>query len=205
MIILKGSGKDVMNTTAMTRDDGVRVLDAADGLFYTHGIQAVGMHQIRDAAQIPLKRIYRVFPSKAELVEAYLRRRDHQARAALRAHTAAQPTPEARILSVFDWLHTWYQQPEFRGCAFNNAFGELGRSDAIGRAVRRHMNAIREHLHTLTADTTASDPGTLATQLHILVTGATSLAAIHSNPDPAFHARASAEALLQTLPTPSAS
>ncbi|QVQ54352.1 TetR/AcrR family transcriptional regulator [Spiractinospora alimapuensis] len=189
-----------MTTIAATRNDGVRVLDAADELFYAHGIQAVGMHQIRDASQIPLKRIYRVFPSKAELVEAYLRRRDHQARAALRAHTATPPTPERRILSVFDWLYTWYQLPEFRGCVFNNAFGELGGTDAIGRAVRKHMSAIREHLHTLAADTTAPDPAALAMQLHVLVCGATSLAAIHGDPTSALHARTNAEALLASLP-----
>ncbi|WP_433467455.1 TetR/AcrR family transcriptional regulator [Spirillospora sp. CA-128828] len=181
--------------TSSVEKDRVRVLDAADALFYAHGVQAVGMDRIRDAAQVPLKRLYRAFPSKAALVEAYLRRRDERARAALRAYTADRPTPEARVLAVFDWLYEWYQQPEFRGCAFNNAFGELGEdSESVAQAVADHMTAIHDYLRVLTAEITASE--TLAGQLHILISGATVLAAVHHTPEPARQARTAAQALL---------
>jgi AcrR family transcriptional regulator len=187
-----------MDTSATDR---TRVLEAADTLYYAHGIQSVGMDRIRDAAQVPLKRIYKEFPSKSVLVEAYLHRRDRQARDALRAHTATQPTAEARILSVFDWMHTWFQQPEFRGCPLTNAFGELGRDcDLVAQAVRDHMNAIREHLHTLAAETTTPDPEALSWRLHILVAGATSQAMIHDRPDTALQAKVAAESLLESLP-----
>ncbi len=199
MYVLKGYAErsPIMDTTT----DRARVLDAADTLFYAHGIQAVGMDRIRDAAQVPLKRLYRAFPSKAALVEAYLRRRDAQGRAALREYTDGFPDPKARILAVFDWLHGWYGQPEFRGCAFTNIYGELGEdSDPVYRAVRDHMDAVRDHLHALAADTASPDPRALAHQLHILLAGATSLAAIHHTPDPALQARATARALLDALP-----
>src|SRR5690242_6023198 len=52
------------------------LLDAAEELFYAHGIQAVGMDRIRERSQVPLKRLYRVFPAKEALVAAYLERRD---------------------------------------------------------------------------------------------------------------------------------
>ncbi len=183
-------------------DDRAQVLDAADTLFYDHGIQAVGMDRIRDAARVPLKRLYRVFPSKAELVEAYLRRRDVRAREALRAHTDRYAVPEERVLAVFDWLHGWYSMPDFRGCPFSNAFGELGRdSEPVAQAVRDHMNAVRDHLYTLAAETTSPDPDSLARQLHNLVAGATMLAAIHGTPESALHARESARVLLDALPT----
>ncbi|MFI0451353.1 TetR/AcrR family transcriptional regulator [Actinomadura sp. 6N118] len=178
--------------------DRVQVLDAADALFYAHGIQAVGMDRIRDAAQISLKRLYRAFPSKAALVEAYLRRRDEGARAALRAYTAGRPTPQASVLAVFDWLYEWYQQPEFRGCAFNNAFGELGEdSPSVAQAVSDHMTALRDHLRVLTAEMPASEA--LSAQLHILISGATVLAAVHHTPEPARQARDAAQALLNAM------
>ena len=59
-------------------DDPVReaILKAASELFYQRGIHAVGMDELRDRAGVTLKRIYAAFPSKADLVEAYLTWRD---------------------------------------------------------------------------------------------------------------------------------
>lgn len=69
-----------------------RLLDAAEALFYAEGVQAVGMDRIRTASGVPLKRLYRVFPAKDALVEAYLDRRDRRWMASLRAAvTAAGP------------------------------------------------------------------------------------------------------------------
>ena len=47
-------------------DDALReqVLDAADRLYYSRGVQAVGMDELRAAAGVPLKRLYRLFGSK---------------------------------------------------------------------------------------------------------------------------------------------
>ncbi|NGO73611.1 TetR/AcrR family transcriptional regulator, partial [Streptomyces boncukensis] len=118
-----------------------RVLRAADALFYAHGIQAVGMDRIRDAAGISLKRLYRCFPSKEDLVEAYLRTRDQWARGAL-AEYVAPYAPHDRLLAVFDWLHLWCSGRSgspFHGCAFIHAYGELGAgSERVGGAVRDH-------------------------------------------------------------------
>ncbi|WP_420158912.1 TetR/AcrR family transcriptional regulator [Nocardiopsis sp. CNT-189] len=181
--------------------DRARVLEAADALFYAHGIQAVGMDRIRDAARVPLKRLYRAFPSKTALVEAYLRYRDTRSRAALREHTDGVPDPRERILAVFDWLQAWCGQPEFRGCAFSNAYGELGEdADPVYRAVRDHMDAVGEQLHALAAATTAPDPDALARQLHILVAGTLSLSAVQQSSEPAVQARAAARAILEALP-----
>ncbi|WP_017593912.1 TetR/AcrR family transcriptional regulator [Nocardiopsis potens] len=184
-----------------TTTDRARVLEAADALFYAHGIQAVGMDRIRDAARLPLKRLYRAFPSKAALVEAYLRHRDSYSRAALREHTDGIADPRERILAVFDWLHAWCGQPEFRGCAFANAYGELGEgAEGVHRAVRDHMDAVSEQLYDLAAATTAPDPRALGRQLHILLAGTLSLAAVQRGSEPALQARAAARALLDALP-----
>lgn len=104
-----------------------RILDAAEKLFYDRGIQSVGMDELRTAAGVSLKRLYQCFPAKHDLVEAYLRRRDARWCASLGEYVAAHAdAPEARPLVVFDWLYTWFSDPDFRGCAFINSFGELG-------------------------------------------------------------------------------
>ena len=73
-------------TEDQARSDREALLDTAERLFYAHGIRAVGMDAIRAAAGLPLKRIYRLFPTKEDLVTAALARRDQRWRASLAAH-----------------------------------------------------------------------------------------------------------------------
>lgn len=99
---------------AMDDDDArTRLLDAAEALFYAHGVQAVGMDRIRAESQVPLKRLYRLFPAKETLVAAYLERRDARWTASLRTHVEAVAEPRERVAAVFDWLADWFAQPDF--------------------------------------------------------------------------------------------
>ncbi|GHH87759.1 TetR family transcriptional regulator [Streptomyces sulfonofaciens] len=183
----------------------VRLLDAAERLFYRRGIQAVGMDELRAAAGVSLKRLYQCFGSKQELVEAYLRRRDGRWRAALFAYVDEHSaTPEDRPLAVFDWLHAWCADPDFRGCAFINSFGELGAvSDGVAQAARDHKQAVHEHILDLTRALCVTDPVALAAQLLLLVDGAITTAAISGDPEAARHARHAAQILIAAATVPS--
>ncbi|MET7798679.1 TetR/AcrR family transcriptional regulator [Streptomyces decoyicus] len=175
-----------------------RILDAAEKLFYDRGIQSVGMDELRTAAGVSLKRLYQCFPAKHDLVEAYLRRRDTRWRASLGEYVAAHAdAPEVRPLVVFDWLHTWFSDPDFRGCAFINSFGELGAtSEGVGRVAREHKGALLAYLTDLVRAVPVAPPEALAGQLALLVDGAITTAAITGEPDAARRAGAAAEALL---------
>lgn len=178
-------------------DVETRILDAADALFYAHGVQAVGMDRIRDASGVPLKRLYQCFPSKGAIVEAYLRRRDSTARGALEEYAQTLPTPEERIVGTFEWLHTVVSEPGFRGCAFNNAFGELGpRSTAVTTVVQEHKAGLRRFFTRHVREFGAADPEGLTTQLLVLFDGAITVAAVTDNHAPALHARDAAATLL---------
>jgi AcrR family transcriptional regulator len=177
-----------------------RLLDTAEQLFYERGVQAVGMAELRTASGVSLKRLYQCFPSKNDLVEEYLRRRDDRWRAALRAHVDRHAgTAEGRLPAVFDWLESWFTEPGFRGCAFINAFGELGTvAEGVAGAARDHQHALREYLVDLVArDLAADDPTALADQLLLLIEGAIATAAISGRPAAARHARAAAETLIE--------
>ncbi|MEU3664920.1 TetR/AcrR family transcriptional regulator [Streptomyces virginiae] len=167
-----------------------RLLDAAEELFYRHGIQAVGMDRIRAASGVPLKRLYRLYPAKESLVTAYLERRDRHWTASLRASVAAS-SAQPPVLAVFDWLARWFSEPDFRGCAFLNAYGELG--TAAPEVVRVH----KAELHALLTEwAPATASPALADQLLVLVEGATAVAALSPGPEPARRAREVAELLL---------
>lgn len=181
-----------------------RLLDAAEAEFYEHGVQAVGMDTIRARSAVSLKRLYQCFPSKEHLVEAYLLRRDERWRRSLADHVAASAaTPAQAPLAVFDWLYDWFAQPGFRGCAFGNAFGELGAdSPRIAAAARRHKDAVRAYLRQLSERTGAADADLLAEQLLTLVEGAIVVAAMSGDPSVARSSRSTAQALLDvTLPS----
>ncbi|MFD9408911.1 TetR/AcrR family transcriptional regulator [Streptomyces sp. NPDC059989] len=167
-----------------------RLLDAAEELFYRHGIQAVGMDRIRAASGVPLKRLYRLFPAKESLLTAYLERRDRRWLGSLRTAALAPADPAARVLAAFDWLADWFAEPDFRGCAFLNTYGELGA--AAPEIVRTHKTQLR----ALLADLTPDRPPTLADQLLMLVEGATAVASLNPGSDPAHRAREVAELLL---------
>ncbi|MEU8827931.1 TetR/AcrR family transcriptional regulator [Streptomyces sp. NPDC048636] len=173
-----------------------RVLDAAEELFYGRGVQSVGMDEIRNASQVSLKRLYQLFPSKGELVEAYLKRRDLRWREALARHAEAEGDPGARILAVFDWLYGWFAEPDFRGCGFINSFGELGATTpAVADAARAHKEAFRAYLGGLVAG--AGRPAALAGQLALLAEGAITTAAISGSAEPARQAEDAARVLLE--------
>ena len=172
-----------------------RLLDAAEDLFYGRGSQSVGMDAIRDASGVALKRLYQLFPAKEQLVEAYLERRDRTWRGRLAEYAERDPDPRQRLLAVFDWLHAWFSEPGFRGCAWINSYGELGAtSPAVAGQTRRHKEAFRAYLRGLAAD--AGLPEAAADSLYLLAEGAMVTAAIFHTAEPASRAKSAAGQLL---------
>jgi AcrR family transcriptional regulator len=177
-----------------------RALDAAEELFYSRGIQAVGMDDIRAASGVSLKRLYQLFPAKERLVTAFLQRRDVRWRQRLADHVdATASTPDDRLLAVFDWLHLWFSEPGYRGCAWVNSYGELGAtSDDVANEARRHKQAFKLYLDALVAD--AHKDAALADYFLLLAEGAMTTAAIAGSPEPARQGKAAAQLLLQIKP-----
>src|SRR6202000_1474045 len=71
------------SAAAMDKDTRIppraRLLAAAGDLFYRHGIRAVGVEAIAEAAGTNKMTLYRHFPSKDELVAEYLRQTAREA------------------------------------------------------------------------------------------------------------------------------
>ncbi len=181
----------------MTEDDArERILSAAEELYYRKGYAAVGMDELRTAAGVSLRRLYSLFPAKTDIVSAVLARRHTEWESGLSAAVAAAGDgPRARLLAVYGYLEDWFCSDGFRGCAFINAFGELGGTNPeVASIVRAHKASFQEYMAALVADTGA--PAALAAQLSILAEGAQSTAAISADPQAAVHARRAAEVLI---------
>lgn len=186
-----------MDSTVATE----RALDAAERLFYRRGVQAVGMDEIRSASGLSLKRLYQLFPAKERLVEAYLERRDVRWRQRLVEYVEGYEHPERpteaadRVVAVFGRLGEWFAEPDFHGCAWINAYGELGAaSEPIARQVRSHKAAFKGYVTDLVER--AGLPSELGDQVFLLAEGAMVTAAITRSADPATQAAQAAQLLI---------
>lgn len=185
-----------------TADPPSRLLDAAERLFYRHGVQAVGVDAVVAEAGVATKTLYTHFGSKDGLVAAYLRRRHHRWLEWLRGAVAAAEPGSAQALAVFDALAEWFHEPDFNGCAFINASGELPAGVNARAIARDHKAALRALLVEVAISVGAADPTMLADQLALLVEGAIVTAHLQGQPQAAVSARSAAAVLLGSFSRP---
>ncbi|WP_219414548.1 TetR/AcrR family transcriptional regulator [Pseudonocardia nigra] len=186
-----------MSTEATTLTPaGERLLAAAADLFYRRGIRAVGVDLIADTAGTTKKTLYDRFGSKDALVVLYLRRRAEQWHGFLRAHIDPHPPGRARVLGAFDALEDWLRE-QYRGCAFVNAYAEVGGTDHPAVEVIRADKAwTRQLFCELAREAGAADPDALGAQLHVLYEGANVAVTAGGQADAVDVARAAAARLL---------
>lgn len=104
-----------------------RVLEAAERLFYEHGIHAVGVDLIAAEAGVTKKTLYDRFGSKEQIVVEYLAGRDERWRELLagRLEAASGQPPAARVLAVFEASRAWAAEYGAKGCSMINAHAEI--------------------------------------------------------------------------------
>jgi AcrR family transcriptional regulator len=173
-----------------------RILETAYELFSTYGVRAIGVDRVVAEAGIAKMTLYRHFPSKDDLILAFLELRQQRwTRDWLLASVErVAPSPEDRLLAFFDVLDEWFHEPGYEGCAFLRTLHEVT-AGPIHEATIRHLDLIREQLVRYAAQAGASDPGALALQTQVLMMGAI-VSALRGDLDAARRARVIAEAVL---------
>lgn len=137
-----------------------RILVTAHDLFYRDGVRATGVDRIIENSRVTKVTFYRQYPSKDELIQAYLKyRHEHWIgwfRAALEGEIAGGRSSGAALVAT---LEQWFRRGDFRGCAFLNAAAEFGSSDpealAIVRQHKAEMTSVLEALMPRGAGRTA--------------------------------------------------
>jgi len=170
-----------------------RILETADRLFYLRGIRAVGVDTIAAEIGISKRTLYNHFPSKDELIAAYLQRRFTQA-------PASDKPPVEQILGTFDRLERGFASKGFRGCPFVNAVAELGTDD---RPVKKIAIAFKESrrlwFRDLLQQLGVAEAEGLATQLTLLVDGSIAQDLVRDDPSMARAAKEAAKVLLRNV------
>ena len=168
-----------------------RILETADRLFYGQGIRAVGVDTIAAEIGISKRTLYNYFPSKDELIVAYLSRR-------LRPVPPSDLPPVQEILGNFERLERTFATGVFRGCPFVNAVAELKEpAHAANKIAFAFKEQRRLWFRGLLARLAVDDPDTLALQLQILADGAIAAALVRGDPKVAIAAGDAARVLLK--------
>lgn len=196
-----GGGPGDVSATGEERPEArERILAAAARLFYRQGLQATGVDRIIDEANVAKATFYRHFPSKDDLVLAWLRLPQTRWIDWVRPEVERRSSdPAERLLVFFDVLEEWFSNPEFGGCPFVNSAAEVHdhRHD-VRREFFDHEQAVIAFL-TITAAAAGFDrPERLAKHLFLVATGAFVVALAEASAAPAATAREFAAEILET-------
>jgi AcrR family transcriptional regulator len=149
-----------------------RILDAASALFYSRGVRAVGMNEVVEAAGCGKNLLYAHFPSKVELVAAYLERfRVRRERAAERA-IGSSDDPAAQLVALAAEVAGRIGTPGFRGCALRNYLTEFPEADdEASRVARAYLRASRAEVRAIARRLGVADADGLAERIWLVVEG----------------------------------
>lgn len=155
---------------------GVReqILGAGSALFYGEGIRAVSADKVIAAAGVSKVTFYRHFPTKDDLVVAYLEGLATSERARLEEIRSQHPGDAAATLEALAGALGEVARGEaFRGCAFVNAGAEFADPrHPVRRAVAEHRAWYTDFLAAVARDGGADDPAAAAAELMMLRDGA---------------------------------
>lgn len=164
-----------------------RLLDAADRLFYEKGYSATGVNELMKEAGVAKASFYHHFPSKVELIIAYLEQRQDRWSARAQEEIGRHSDPARRVLGLFDFLEKWMVSCDFRGCAFSNSVSEFpDRSSAPRERVKDAKKGLRQYIAQLCTEAGHQDR---ADEVFLLFEGATSQASITGEVWPVHAAR----------------
>lgn len=185
-----------MTTTKIEGTPRERLLAAANELFYSEGVNTVGIDRVIERAGVAKASLYSTFGSKDELVRAYLQARYVKRQARLLERIAKYEDPRDKILSIYDLLGELFADPEFRGCAFVRASAEASVGEKVRGVCQDYRAWMLDLLTQLAREAGARDPEGLGRQLVLLHDGATMGASMDGDAGRAADARRLAEALL---------
>jgi AcrR family transcriptional regulator len=151
-----------------------RLIDTSYDLFTRRGICGVGVDEVIATAGVAKATLYRHFPSKDDLVLAFMDRRAEVWTAEVIDKLPRQRAddPREQLLAVFDVLDEWFhRRADYEACSFVKVLFEVGSEGRIGEACVAHLDEIRGILRERAEQAGLRDPEELAWSLNILIKG----------------------------------
>jgi AcrR family transcriptional regulator len=173
-----------------------RILEVAGEHFYREGFRAVGIDTIIAEAGVAKMTLYRHFPSKDDLIVAYLEDANRRFWEWFEA-ARGQGSPREQLLALFEGVGKLASSPVCYGCTFQHAAADFPTLDHPGhRVALAHKQAVLARLRTLAAAAGVSEPDGLAGQLLLLMDGAFVATRMFGPDNHAAHVAQAAAALI---------
>lgn len=183
----------------MIKTTTVRVVEAAEELFYEHGLRSVSVDAIAERAGVTKRTLYNHFESKDALIAAYLEARDTPTVERYRAWLGdpALPMPD-RIVMMFAALAHHAGRPKWRGCGFTRAAVELAGQPGHPAVLMaaKHKKRFEAWLELELRAGNATQPSKLARNITLLIEGAIAQMLIHRDTSYAISAGEAAATLV---------
>ncbi len=126
-------------------DPRARIMEAADHLFYREGVRATGTEKIMSVSDVAKATFYRHFPSKDDLVIAYLAHRDRSFFEAVDS-----PAPPKDIHEALARIERVVNHPDVIGCPFLRIASEYpDTAHQFHRIAAEHENRFHAYLMSL--------------------------------------------------------
>ena len=145
-----------------------RILATALRLFYRDGIRATGVDKIIAESGVAKMSFYRHFPSKNDLVRAFLEARHEMWMGRFRAAVECRFAADG-FAAIGHALSEWFAEPDFRGCAFINTIAETGTE--FPQAVE-HKRELERYVAQLAGRLSLPSPAGVAAKAMIVMEGA---------------------------------
>lgn len=153
-----------------------RLLEAAEELYYAHGIASVGVDAVVARAGVATASLYNNFGGKDGLVAGYLQSRDKRWRQHWEAHISKANNPCERVLAVFSALDSWEPGPN-KGCAHLAAIQQLPVDHPGAVASRHHKRRVLDRFCELLTEAGCTEPEEAGADLLLIYEGTLALQA----------------------------
>ena len=175
-----------------------KVFQTAARLFYKHGYRAIGVDTIAAESGVGKMTLYRHYPSKDDLIVAYLNDHDDFFWNNFEKITRDAPTAREKLLAFFEALQNYVKTPACHGCPFINVAAEYPEAEHPGHRVAvEHKQSVRSRFRELANEAGARQPEALADQLFLLMDGAYMAARMFGAKNPASHLAGAAKTLIE--------
>jgi AcrR family transcriptional regulator len=158
------------------------ILLTAHDSFYANGMRATGIDRIIKQAKVTKVTFYRHFPSKNNLIIAFLAYRYQRW---MNWFTESIKRHGNTVDALMPTLLEWFGSAHYRGCAFINSVGEFGETmPEVIQLSQQHKQEMTTFIATLLAD--SANKQNTANALALAIDGAVIRSQIDQDPKTAI-------------------
>ncbi len=177
-----------------------RILGTASRLFYEQGYHVTGINQIIEVADIARASLYNHYPSKTDLLLAYLDSTHASWFTELDSFLKPIESPREKLLAIFDFRIQRQIKLKFKGCHFNKIAAEASDDQEVLSRVKAHKQRLRNVIYDLVSQTTQRrsilDNEKLADTLFLLLEGGVAIGGMYRSSEGGEKAKQIAETIL---------